>query len=75
MLIKAKQACIMPQLISSYLSKHKTKLDISQYKDAFAKKYDVNLGFMSFFTKAVTEALYIFPAVNGQIDNTDMIFM
>ena len=45
----------------------------SQYKDAFAKKYDVNLGFMSFFTKAVTEALYIFPAVNGQIDNTDMI--
>ncbi len=46
----------------------------AKYKDAFAKKYDVNLGFMSFFTKAVTEALYIFPAVNGQIDNTDMIF-
>ena len=35
MLIKAKQACIMPQLISSSISKHKKKIDISQYKDAF----------------------------------------
>lgn len=46
----------------------------SQFKDAFAKKHDVNLGFMSFFTKAVTEALYLYPSVNGQIDNTDIIF-
>ncbi len=46
----------------------------AQFKDAFAKKHDVNLGFMSFFTKAVTEALYLFPSVNGQIDNTDIIF-
>jgi len=45
----------------------------AKYKEAFAKKYDVSLGFMSFFTKAVTEALYIFPAVNGQIDDTDII--
>jgi 2-oxoglutarate dehydrogenase E2 component (dihydrolipoamide succinyltransferase) len=46
----------------------------SKYKDAFAKFHDVNLGFMSFFTKAVTEALNLFPAVNGQIDGTDVIF-
>jgi 2-oxoglutarate dehydrogenase E2 component (dihydrolipoamide succinyltransferase) len=46
----------------------------SKYKDAFAKHHEVNLGFMSFFTKAVTEALNLFPAVNGQIDGNEMIF-
>ncbi len=46
----------------------------AKYKDAFAKHHDVNLGFMSFFTKAVTEALHLFPAVNAQIDGTDMVF-
>jgi 2-oxoglutarate dehydrogenase E2 component (dihydrolipoamide succinyltransferase) len=46
----------------------------AKYKDSFAKFHEVNLGFMSFFTKAVTEALNLFPAVNGQIDGTDMIF-
>lgn len=45
-----------------------------QYKDIFAKKHDVNLGFMSFFTKAVTEALNLFPAVNGQIDGNEIIY-
>ncbi|MGJ8660992.1 MAG: 2-oxoglutarate dehydrogenase complex dihydrolipoyllysine-residue succinyltransferase [Bacteroidota bacterium] len=46
----------------------------TKYKEAFAKHHDVNLGFMSFFTKAVTEALNLFPAVNGQIDGNEMIF-
>jgi 2-oxoglutarate dehydrogenase E2 component (dihydrolipoamide succinyltransferase) len=46
----------------------------AKYKDAFVKHHEVNLGFMSFFTKAVTEALNIFPAVNGQIDGNEMIF-
>ena len=45
----------------------------AKYKDAFAKHHEVNLGFMSFFTKAVTEALKLFPAVNAQIDGTEMI--
>jgi 2-oxoglutarate dehydrogenase E2 component (dihydrolipoamide succinyltransferase) len=45
-----------------------------KYKDQFAKHHEVNLGFMSFFTKAVTEALGLFPAVNAQIDGNDMIF-
>jgi 2-oxoglutarate dehydrogenase E2 component (dihydrolipoamide succinyltransferase) len=46
----------------------------AKYKDAFAKHHEVNLGFMSFFTKAVTEALHLFPAVNAQIDGNEMIF-
>jgi 2-oxoglutarate dehydrogenase E2 component (dihydrolipoamide succinyltransferase) len=46
----------------------------AKYKDAFAKHHDVNLGFMSFFTKAVTEALNIYPAVNAQIDGNEMVF-
>lgn len=46
----------------------------AKYKDAFAKHHDVNLGFMSFFTKAVTEALHLFPAVNAQIDGNEMVF-
>lgn len=44
-----------------------------KYKLLFKEHHDVNLGFMSFFTKAVTEALNLFPAVNAQIDGKDMI--
>ena len=46
----------------------------SKYKDKFREVHGVNLGFMSFFTKAVTEALRLFPAVNAQIDEKEMIF-
>ena len=46
----------------------------AKYKDSFAKFHEVNLGFMSFFTKAVTEALNMYPAVNGQIDGNEIIF-
>ncbi|OFZ65167.1 MAG: dihydrolipoamide succinyltransferase [Bacteroidetes bacterium RIFCSPHIGHO2_02_FULL_44_7] len=46
----------------------------TKYKEAFAKHHEVNLGFMSFFTKAVTEALNIFPSVNAQIDDKEVIF-
>lgn len=45
----------------------------TKYKKAFAEHHDVNLGFMSFFTKACTEALNLFPAVNAQIDGKEMI--
>lgn len=44
-----------------------------KYKDAFAKQHDVNLGFMSFFTKAVTEAMASFPQINSQIDKDEII--
>lgn len=45
-----------------------------KYKEAFREKHGVNLGFMSFFTKACTEALRLYPAVNGMIDGDNMIF-
>lgn len=45
----------------------------NKYKKAFADHHDVNLGFMSFFTKAITEALHLFPSVNAQIDGQEMI--
>lgn len=46
----------------------------NQYKDNFEKAHGVRLGFMSFFTKAVVEALKRFPAVNASIDGTDIIY-
>ncbi len=46
----------------------------AKYKDNFAKFHEINLGFMSFFTKAVTEALNLFPAVNAQIDGNETVF-
>jgi len=46
----------------------------AKYKDVFAKKHDVKLGFMSFFIKACVEALKEFPAVNASIDGNDIIY-
>jgi len=46
----------------------------SQYKDAFQKKYDIKLGFMSFFVKATIDALKQFPAINAEIRGTDIIY-
>lgn len=40
----------------------------NEYKDAFKNKHNVGLGFMSFFTKAVTRALQLYPDVNSMID-------
>ena len=45
-----------------------------KYKDTFKEKHGVGLGFMSFFTKACTNALKQFPAVNAMIDGTEMIY-
>lgn len=45
-----------------------------KYKDAFKEKHGVGLGFMSFFTKACTAALKQYPAVNGMIDGTDIVY-
>lgn len=44
------------------------------YKDAFLEKHGVKLGFMGFFTKAVVAALKEIPAVNAEIDGTDIIY-
>jgi 2-oxoglutarate dehydrogenase E2 component (dihydrolipoamide succinyltransferase) len=45
-----------------------------KYKDKFKEKYGVGLGFMSFFTKAVCEALKDFPSVNARIDGEELVF-
>jgi len=45
-----------------------------QYKDIFEKKHGVKLGFMGFFTKAVVQALKELPAVNAEIDGTDLVY-
>ena len=44
----------------------------SQYKDVFEKKHGVKLGFMGFFVKACVQALKEIPAVNAEIDGTDI---
>jgi 2-oxoglutarate dehydrogenase E2 component (dihydrolipoamide succinyltransferase) len=46
----------------------------ARYKDTFQKKHGVGLGFMSFFVKAVVEALRAFPAVNARIDGSDIVY-
>lgn len=45
----------------------------SEYKETFKSKHGVGLGFMSFFTKAVTRALELFPDVNSMIDGDQQI--
>lgn len=45
-----------------------------QYADVFEKKHGIRLGFMSFYVKAVTEALKRFPEVNAAIDGDDIVY-
>ncbi|EJF92002.1 2-oxoglutarate dehydrogenase complex dihydrolipoyllysine-residue succinyltransferase [Bartonella melophagi] len=45
-----------------------------RYKDLFEKKHNVKLGFMGFFTKAVCHALKELPAVNAEIDGSDIVY-
>ncbi len=45
----------------------------NKYKEKFKEIHGVNLGFMSFFTKAVTEALHLYPTVNSMIDGDNMV--
>jgi len=46
----------------------------ARYKEAFQKKHDVSLGFMSFFIKACVEALKEIPEINAFVDNSDIIY-
>jgi 2-oxoglutarate dehydrogenase E2 component (dihydrolipoamide succinyltransferase) len=46
----------------------------TQYKDLFEKKHGVRMGFMGVFVKAVVAALKEIPAVNAEIDGTDLIY-
>jgi 2-oxoglutarate dehydrogenase E2 component (dihydrolipoamide succinyltransferase) len=44
-----------------------------KYQDQFVEKHGIKLGFMSFFTKAVTESLKLFPAVNSYLENDEVV--
>ncbi|CAN5329851.1 2-oxoglutarate dehydrogenase complex dihydrolipoyllysine-residue succinyltransferase [soil metagenome] len=46
----------------------------AKYKEKFKEVHGTNLGFMSFFTKAVTEALNLYPAVNAMIDGEEVVY-
>ncbi|MBM3401913.1 MAG: 2-oxoglutarate dehydrogenase complex dihydrolipoyllysine-residue succinyltransferase [Bacteroidetes bacterium] len=46
----------------------------AKYKDKFKEKHGVGLGFMSFFTKAVCEALKDFPAINARIEGEEVVY-
>jgi 2-oxoglutarate dehydrogenase E2 component (dihydrolipoamide succinyltransferase) len=46
----------------------------NQYKDLFEKKHGVKLGFMGFFVRACIQALKEIPAVNAEIDGTDIVY-
>lgn len=46
----------------------------AKYKEAFKKTHDINLGFMSFFTKACCFALQEWPTVNAQLDGDQIIY-
>ena len=53
----------------------KAVMDLREkYKVQFEKKYETRLGFMSFFTRAVVEALKQFPVINASIDGEDIIY-
>jgi len=45
----------------------------AQYQETFVKKYDIKLGFMSFFVKAVVDALGEYPAVAAQVDGNELV--
>ncbi|MEB3329395.1 MAG: 2-oxo acid dehydrogenase subunit E2, partial [Candidatus Sericytochromatia bacterium] len=45
-----------------------------KYQDAFTKKHGVKLGFMSFFVKAVTEALKAYPVINASVNGKDIVY-
>lgn len=46
----------------------------TRYQDRFQKEHGVKLGFMSFFTKAVCQALKVFPLVNASIEGRDLVY-
>jgi len=45
-----------------------------KYQDHFVKKYDIKLGFMSFFVKATIDALNLYPQINAEIRGDDLVF-
>jgi 2-oxoglutarate dehydrogenase E2 component (dihydrolipoamide succinyltransferase) len=45
-----------------------------KYQDEFVARYDIKIGFMSFFVRAVIEALRVYPVLNASIDGSDIVY-
>lgn len=72
-LLKAKQNTAMLTTFND-IDMHNCMQMRGRYKDAFKSKYDVSLGFMSFFIKASIEALKEFPQVNAFLENDQIVY-
>lgn len=72
-LLKARQSTAMLTTFNEVDMSEVIRLR-DEYKESFLQKFGVKLGFMSFFIKAVCQALQEFPLVNARIDGDDIVF-
>jgi 2-oxoglutarate dehydrogenase E2 component (dihydrolipoamide succinyltransferase) len=72
-LLESKQNTAMLTTFNEIDMSHSMQIR-SLYKDAFKKRHDVSLGFMSFFVKACVEALKEIPEINAFIDGSDIVY-
>jgi len=71
-LVQATQECALLTTFNEVDMSHVMKLR-KQHQDKFVEQYGIKLGFMSFFTKAVTHALQAVPAVNARIEGNEIV--
>ncbi len=72
-LVQAKQSTAMLTTFND-IDMSKVMAERSKYKESFKKKYDVSLGFMSFFVKACVGALKEIPEINAFVDDQDIVY-
>ena len=72
-LLESKQNTAMLTTFNE-IDMHQAMAMRGRYKEAFKKKHDVSLGFMSFFIKACVEALKEIPEINAFVDGTDFVY-
>ena len=72
-LLESKQNTAMLTTFNE-IDMHQTMAMRTRYKEAFKKKHDVSLGFMSFFIKACIEALKEIPEINAFVDGSDFVY-
>jgi len=72
-LVQAKQNAALLTTFNEIDMSHVMELR-SQYKEHFQKRYNIKLGFMSFFIKASVEALKLFPQINAEIRGNDIVY-
>jgi 2-oxoglutarate dehydrogenase E2 component (dihydrolipoamide succinyltransferase) len=72
-LVEAKQSTAMLTTFND-IDMGKVMAERSKYKESFKKKYDVSLGFMSFFVKACVAALKEIPEINAFVDRQDIVY-